>query len=211
MKRDLKISFFEGILGKDLAEEQKTILSKKRSKGLDSLTSYECARLVVNRTLARPYSQEANGNYQAFEKHTQDAEERLKLLNLPQGLSSELYSLILGEDKKKEKVRILRKTAVNGKRLSNLELETLKTEFDTMKTYLSTHYEENKEGFTRYDSKGNKLHYISKKGTNGESWNKYSNLMTKTIHFNEQPIPDPERLTEEQQIPTFSTIMPLAA
>ena len=81
-----KKGFFKEVLGETLAKEQTEILSKIKTVGIDSLSRYECGRLIANRTMSYPSSQELNGEYSIFENYVNSAKERLELMCLPSGI-----------------------------------------------------------------------------------------------------------------------------
>ena len=168
-----KKGFFKEVLGETLAKEQTEILSKIKTVGIDSLSRYECGRLIANRTMSYPSSQELNGEYSIFENYVNSAKERLELMCLPLGIKG-LYKKVLTNDERTKQQKLL-SIKNKGETLSDEELNILKKGLEQTTTYLLEHYFSKEKTFVRYDSKGKKLHSLPKK-----QWEKYVSMVLGT-------------------------------
>jgi len=168
-----KKGFFKRILGESLAEEQTKILLKIKTSGIDSLSRYECGRLVANHTISYPSSLELNGEYSIFENHVNSAKEKLKLMCLSPGIRGLYEEIFKNGEGKKQKKLLSRK--YNGETISDEELNILKKGLEQTTTYLLEHYFSKEKTFVRYDSKGKKLHSLPKK-----QWEKYVSMVLGT-------------------------------
>ena len=168
-----KKGFFKRILGESLAEEQTQILLKIKTSGIDSLSRYECGRLVANHTISCNSSSELNGEYSIFENHVNTAEERLKLMCLSPGIRGLYEEIFKNGEGKKQKKLLLRKN--KGEILSDKELNLLRSGLERSTEYLFKHYFALERTFVRYDSKKKKIHSLPKK-----QWNAYVSMVMET-------------------------------